>query len=267
MSTKSSPRSRRWWTSTLLGLLLGNLTTAFAEDDEPAATPYRPSVSSPATLSAPGWLDVEFGWQRAKGGGDKARESYPVTAKLAFNKDWGVVIGSELGVRRTDFDNRVYTGVGDTTFLVKHRIPTANEDTAWGVAAGFKSPTAKDTIGSGKADAMVSGIFSTDFSASQHLDVNLTATRLGRLAEGDGRIQYGWAAALSHSLGEKWTVFGEPSGSYQSGAPSTSQLMFGTSYGYSKRLVFDFAVATGMSSNASDWQAMAGLTALLGRLW
>lgn len=255
------------WSATFLGLLLSKVTTAFAEDDEPAATPYRPSVSSPAALSAPGWLDVELGWQRTRGGDDKTRESYPVTAKLAFNKDWGVVIGSELGVRRTDLDNGVFTGVGDTTFLMKHRIPTTDADTAWGIAAGFKSPTAKDTIGSGKADAIFTGIFSTDFSASNHLDVNLTATRLGSYASGEGRIQYAWAAALSHSLDEKWAVFGEPSGTYQSGAPSTSQFLFGTSYGYSKRVVFDLAAAQGLNSHTSDWQVMGGLTVLLGRLW
>lgn len=263
---KLIPPGRRL-ASVFLGLTLSHAAASFAADAEPAATPYRPSVSSPAALSEPGWLDVEFGWQCTGGGGDKTRESFPVTAKLAFNRDWGVVIGSELGVRRTDLSDAVFTGMGDTTFLLKHRIPTPDENIAWGLAAGFKSPTAKDTLGSGKTDAIITGIFSADFPANNHLDANLTATRVGAYASGEGRTQYGWAAALSHSLDEKWSVFGEPSGTYRRGTPSTSQLLLGASYSYSKRLVFDFAAARGLSSAAPDWQVMGGLTALLGRLW
>lgn len=37
-------------------------------DEAPAATPYRPTVSNPAELSAPGWLEVEAGLARTKGG-------------------------------------------------------------------------------------------------------------------------------------------------------------------------------------------------------
>jgi hypothetical protein len=129
-------RYRKYCAAALLVLAITHIQTACA-DNEPAATPYRPSVSSPANLPEPGWLDVEMGWQRTKGGSDKYRDSFPVAAKLAFNKDWGIVVNSELGVRRTDLDNMQFSGVGDTTFQVKHRIPTADETTAWGISAGF----------------------------------------------------------------------------------------------------------------------------------
>ena len=49
----------------------------------PSATPYRPSVSTPAALSAPGWLEIEAGGLRAGGGGAR-RDSLPFTFKLAF---------------------------------------------------------------------------------------------------------------------------------------------------------------------------------------
>jgi hypothetical protein len=241
--------------------------TAFAEDSEPAATPYRPSVSAPAALSEPGWLDVEFGGQRTRGGGDKVRDSLPVAVKLAFNKDWGVVLGSELGVRRTDPSDAVFTGVGDLTVLIKHRIATASEDTAWGFAAGAKLPTAKDSIGSGKTDLILNGIFSTDFAGGNHLDANLGVTRLGAYGPGEGRNQYGWAAAVSHTINEQWSVFVEPSGTYRNSVPSTAQLMVGASYTYNKRAVFDFGVARGLSSASPDWQLQVGVTFLLARLW
>ena len=152
------------------GIAFNTAMTIHAEENDPTATPYRPTISNPADLSEPGWLEVEFGWQHIKGGSDKLRTSVPVLAKMAFTKDWGILLGGELGVRRTDMDDVVYKGGGDTTVIIKHRIPTATEGTAWGIEAGYKSPTAKDTIGTGKADYILNGIYSTDFS-DNHLDL------------------------------------------------------------------------------------------------
>ena len=257
----------RNWCLIFIGAALLAAPMAQAEESEPGAVPYRPSVSSPAALPVPGWLDMEFGWQRTSGGGDKRRDSIPFSAKLAFNDAWGVVVGSEFQVRRVDQANAVFTGGGDTTLLLKHRIATADEATAWGIAAGIKAPTAKDTLGSGKSDVIVNGIFSSDFAEGYHLDANLTATRLGAGEAGEGRIQYGWAAALSRSLNDQWGIFVEPSGTRRGGTPSTAQLLAGASYNVSKRLVLDFAVAKGLNNATPDWQLMAGLTVLLGRLW
>jgi hypothetical protein len=258
--------TRRGCLVIILAAVLGG-TVAWAGENEPAATPYRPSVSSPAALSAPGWLDMEFGALRVSGGGDKRRDSIPYAAKLAFSDAWGVVLGGELQVRRVDQDGAAHTGIGDTTFMVKNRIATADEGTAWGIAAGFKSPTAKDAIGSGKSDAIVTGIFSSDFAGSYHVDANLTATRLGVWGAGEGRVQTGWAAAVSKSLNDRWGVFVEPSGTRRAGRASTAQLMFGATYNVSKRLVLDLAVAEGLNNATPDWQLMFGLTALIGQLW
>src|SRR5437016_3240382 len=50
------------------GTVLFSATQTLLAADEPAATPYRPSVSTPAALSEPGWLEGELGWQRTSGG-------------------------------------------------------------------------------------------------------------------------------------------------------------------------------------------------------
>lgn len=218
-------------------------------------------------MSEPGWLDFEFGGQRSKGGGDKTRDSMPVTAKLAFNSDWGLVLGSELGIRRTDLGGKTFNGAGDVTALVKHRWATASEDMAWGAMAGVKLPTANDDVGSGKTDLILTGIFSKDFSGSNHLDINLGVTRLGAYGPGEGRMQYGWAAALSHGLNDQWSLFAEPSGTYRHAVPSTAQLMLGASYAYTRRTVFDVALARGLTSATPHWQLQAGVTVLLARLW
>ncbi|WP_173068415.1 transporter [Sulfurimicrobium lacus] len=251
-----------------LGMLAatGVMAGAQAEQQDVEATPYRPTVSNPADLSAPGWLEMEMGWQRVRGGGDQRRDSFPVLAKLAFSEDWGVLLGSELGIRRTDWDNNSFTGSGDTTVLLKHRIAGSGEGSAWGVEAGFKSPTAKDTLGSGKADYLVNAIYSRDFAAN-HFDLNLNAAYIGAIDASEGRTQYGWAAALSHSLDARWGVFGELSGYTRRGTAATEQFMAGASYNYSKRVVFDIGGAWGLNDASPDGTVFAGLTVLLGRLW
>lgn len=247
-------------------MLIAPSLAAKAEDSTPMATPYRPTVSNPATLSEPGWLEMELGWLTTKGGGDKRRTSLPFIAKLAFTEDWGILVGNELAVRRTDFDDAKYEGVGDTTLIVKHRIFTGTKGTDFGVEAGYKLPTAKDTIGSGKLDFILNGIYSSDFSDS-HLDLNLGATRLGAIDEGDGRLQYNWGASVSHNLNDKWGVFGELSGVYQHNTSAQSQFMTGASYNYSNRIVFDGGVTVGLAKASQDWSIFSGVTVLLGNLW
>ena len=249
----------------LTGLTLS--LAAQAEDAGPSATPYRPSVSAPAAMSEPGWLDLELGTQRNKGGGDKYRDSLPAAAKLAFNKDWGLVLNGELAVRRTDTDGNVFSGVGDVTAQLKHRIASADDATAWGWSAGVKLPSAKDSIGSGKSDLLLNGIFSSDFAGDNHIDANLGLTRLGAIGPGEGRWQLGWAAAVSHTLNDQWSLFAEPSGTYRKAVPTTSQLMVGAAYNYSKRAVFDIALARGLTNATPDWQLQAGVTLLLAKLW
>lgn len=249
-----------------VGLLMLVSLVAKAEDTAPTATPYRPTVSNPATLSEPGWLELELGGQTTKGGSDKRRSSLPFLAKLAFTEDWGVLIGNELAVRRTDFDGVKYDGIGDTTLIVKHRIPTSVESTAWGIEAGYKFATAKDTIGSGKSDFIINGIYSTDFS-DNHLDLNLGVTRLGAIDAGDGRLQYNWAASLSHNLNEKWGIFGELSGVYQHHVAVQSQLMTGASYNFSDRIVFDAGATVGLADASQSWSVFSGFTVLFGQFW
>jgi hypothetical protein len=65
-------------------LLLASLVVfsagARAAGDEPSTTPYRPSVSTPAALSAPGWLEIEAGWQHDDAGGGVRRDAIPLTS-------------------------------------------------------------------------------------------------------------------------------------------------------------------------------------------
>ena len=96
---------RRWRLRAALGTtLLCLIGTARAQvaEDAPSTTPYRPSVSTPAALSAPGWIEIETGFLHEHDGDGARRDSLPTTVKLAFTPDWGIRIGSDAWVRQRD---------------------------------------------------------------------------------------------------------------------------------------------------------------------
>lgn len=259
----ASMKHRAGWVL-LVSALAGNNSVWAGE--EPGVTPYRPTLSNPADLSVPGWLELEMGWQRVEGGGDTQRDSMPLLAKLAFSENWGVLLGSELAIRRVDDAGQVFSGNGDITVMIKHRIPAADENTAWGIEAGGKSPTAPDTLGSGKTDYIVNGIYSTSLAGNQ-MDINLSATRLGLAGAGESDAQYGWALALSRGLDERWGIFGELSGNARSGANVQGQFMTGGTYTVDKRIVLDVGLSWGVNKFSADRTLFAGISVLAGKLW
>lgn len=239
------------------------LRTAIAAD-EPTATPYRPTVSTPAALSEAGWLELEAGGQQTSGGASSRRESIPYTLKLAFTPDWGVRIGGEGWVRDLGTDGTRLSGFGDTAFIVKRRF-ALNDKAAFGLEGGVNFPTAKEGLGSEKANYLLTGIYSADLG-EYHTDLNLSATRFGKSVPDEGRIQTGWAASLSRPLANTWGVAGEFSGTYQKGIPSTAQFLAAVSYNYSKRVVFDAGVAAGLNRASADWSLFAGVTLLINKV-
>ena len=250
----------------LLAALVVFSAGARAAGDEPSTTPYRPSVSTPAALSAPGWLEIEAGWQHDDAGGGVRRDAIPLTLKLALSEDWGVRLGSEAWVtQRTDTAKK--SGFGDTAFVVKRRFGI-DDDQALGLEASVVSPTGKGGIGfgSGKPDYGINAIYSGDFGA-WHGDVNVAASRLGQVDPGASRTLWLLAASLSRQLDDRWGVVGEVSGTSQGGAEDSRQLLLAASYNVSKRLTLDAGAAKSLRRGDSTWSAFAGLTWLAARLF
>ena len=245
-------------------LALGAMAIPLHAQDGPAITPYRPSVSSPAQLPAPGQLEFEIGGLGGKSDDDR-RASLPYTFKLAFNEQWGVLIFGEGYVSsRTDGDPR-QRGFGDTTLELK-RAFLIDDSTALGLELGVKLPTAKDQIGSGRSDYLLNGIYSQDMGIV-HMDANLSATRLGGYEAGSGRIQKGWSASFSAPVSEKWGVTTELSGTRRSGQANTAQLLVAATYSPTKRLTIDWGIARGLTSASADWSLFSGIVLPLAKLW
>jgi len=237
---------------------------AFAED-APSVTPYRPSVSTPAALSAPGWLELEAGVQMDRGDASVRRDSLPYTLKLAFTPDWGIRLGGEAWVRARDETGGSVSGAGDTSVTLKRRF-AIDEAHAFGLEAGATFATGHAGISGEKTAYTVNGIYSADIG-DFHTDINLAATRLGVADPGTSRTQALWAASLSKSVNDRWGWVGELSGTHQGGAGSQSQVLGAASYNVSKTLTLDAGLARAFGSGERRWSFFAGMTMLTGHVF
>lgn len=266
-------RSNRTALSRVLacGLMFPGVTPlALADEERPEATPYRPTVSSPAALSAPGWLEGELGgldlYDRYAQTASPHRSSVPYTLKYAFTDDWGLRVGGEAIVGARDDDGVHRLGVGDTALIAKRRF-AIDDDSAFGLELGGLFPTARSPlhIGSGKPDWSANGIYSVDF-AGWHADANLVETRMGARQDAMTRWQALGAVALSHPLGSRLTVEGELSGTHQHGDAGTAQFLGAFAYALRRDCVFDIGTARGLNHASPTWQIFAGVTLVLGKI-
>lgn len=251
----------------LLAILLLPATLAHSAEGEPAAVlPYRPSLSTPAQLPVPGQLELEFGGLHSKTGSVQ-RDSLPYQFKLAFNPQWGILLNGEAVVSTRDSgtnDGRI-SGVGDTNLVLK-RAFIVDDATAFGLELGVKLPTARDNIGSGRADYIVNTIFSRDLG-SVHMDANLNFTRVGLVDAGTGSVQTGLSFAFSHAVTEQFTVTGELSGNRRSATPSTAQALVALSYSPTKQLTFDIGISHGLNAASLNYALFAGVVIPVARLF
>jgi hypothetical protein len=249
---------------TALAVLALSSSAVLAQDAGPPVTPYRPSVSSPAQLPAPGQLELELGGLRNKAG-DSRRDSLPWLAKLALSDEWGVLLGGEARVVSREAGVRD-SGVGDTLLVLKRAWAASGDTRAGGIEFGVKLPTANDAIGSGKADYTLNFIESLELG-SVHNDINLNLTRLGVAEPGSSRTQLGLSAAFSMPLAEQWGATAELSGTHRSGVPNTAQLLGAVTFSPSKRLTFDLGAARGLRPSPHGTSFFAGVVFPITQLW
>ena len=117
-------------------------SSACADPEAPSATPFRPTVTSGASLSAPGWLELEMGGQRQGANGFDARTSVPYLLKYALNDRFALLLGGDgyvgISLARGGAD---VTGRGDTATTLKYLAPDAIEGTSFGLEASVKFPS------------------------------------------------------------------------------------------------------------------------------
>ena len=245
--------------------LLVSVTQADAADEEDLAiTPYRPSVSNSADLPVPGQLEMELGLLSAQK--DLARRhSLPYLFKLAFNPSWGVLIGGEARIVNNDGAGRQIQGSGDTNLVLKYAWEQ-DEQRSWGLELGGKIPSVEPELSSGKRDYTLNGIYSEDMDR-WHLDLNLSATRLGLQETGLSSWQSAVAAAMSYTVNDKLELTGEWSGTQRKGGKPQNQMLFAFTYSPTKRLSLDAGFTKGVSSAANDWTFFTGIVIPVAKLF
>lgn len=265
---KKSQKLRAIVGTTSLGLCVALLApVTYAQETEPNATPFRPTVTSGANLSAPGWVELEIGGQRQGGNGTDARNSVPYLLKYSFNDKFALLLGGDGYVTTTPAQGGAdVTGLGDTTTTLKYRAPDAIDGMSFGLEATVKFPTASEGLGTGQYDYSLKGIYGIDLPQGFHLDTNLMATRMGNATTDQGLYQWTWAAAVSRPLGDRWTLAFDLSGTQQRGAASTAQYLVAASYAMNKRVVLDAGFAHGLNSDSPRFTAFGGMTVLIGKL-
>lgn len=254
-------------------VVLGGGSPAVAAESgtgRPDAVPYRPTVSAPADLTAPGWLEAEIGglYARDRHTDDSPvrRLSVPYALKYAFTEDWGLRLGGEAVVHGVDADGTRATGFGDTAIIGKRRF-VIDERSAFGLETGVMVPTARHRLqtGSGKPDLSINGIYSAD-AGPWHGDLNVTETRFGARDASGSRMQILGALAISRRVGDGWTVEAEVSGTRQRNVAATSQMLAAVSFALRRDVVVDFGVAHGLNHASPTWQGFSGVTVVVGRL-
>lgn len=243
-------------------LIAANCTAAHA-DDSAATIPYRAAVSSSAQLPEPDQIEIEMGAISSRTN-ELRRNGLPYQLTIPFSDEWGVMLGGDAYVSERNAGSRAH-GTGDTHFTLKRAFLIDNA-TAFGLELSTKIPTAKDSIGSGKEDYALNGIFSQDFG-DLHMDLNLISTRMGALIAGTSRMQTGWAAALSSPITEKWGALVEVSGARQNGVPSTAEVLTTMAYRLNKRMTFDFGVAKGLNKASPNWSVFTGIVMSVANPW
>jgi hypothetical protein len=234
------------------------------DDSEPTVTPYRPTVSNPADLPQPGWIEGEFGAAHTYGDDGSRNDTVPWLIKYAFDENRGILIGGNAFVNDAPVGAPASSGFGDLTLEWKQRFPIA-ENAAFGIETGAIVPTAAHDLGVGKPAFIYNGIYSTDLGAL-HLDLNAGGVLFADHPSGISKWQNAWATAGSWSLSQKFGAALEVSGTQQSGTPTRSQVLGAINYNSSAHLVFDAGLAYGLTRAAHDTSIFAGATVLLGKL-
>jgi len=246
----------------------GFFAPTHAQTIEPRATPYRPTLSNPAQLPVPGYVELEMGWQSLK---EKTTDDYihgvPYRFKLAFSDYIGLLIGGEALIVKDSDQGSTLAGIGDLTPSLKFKVPFSSQPaSALGLEIGARLPTAPQTISRQQTDYLITGIYSTEIGRIG-VNLNVGYTRLGGTASGRGKNNLFWAVAPTYELTKRWAVGSELAGTVRRDVKPFMQLLTYTNYFFLPRLVGDTGIAFGLNGASQEWTLFAGMTILLGKVW
>lgn len=257
----------RQWTRCTVGCAvawaLGTGLAGAQVADPHAALPERPSVATHAYTVAPGWLEMEAGWERTQDDGRLGDASLPVTLKL------GLAPRAQLNVSTSITRPSGGASIDDVTVGLKWR-PWDHAPVA-GAIAVLPSVTLS-TRSAGASGDTAAGLLVITSRPIGAMALDLNAGYTWR--SGDGSLAPSgealWAAALGGPVAGRvsWVgeVYGSPASSGPAGTRTIVSSLIGASAAVNPSLVLDVAVVlplTGPDSRA----VMAGIVWNAGSLW
>jgi len=255
----------------LLFLAAGKVCAAQAasappDKNPPAVNGGRPTIADPAALTAPGWLETEFGLQK-----DLERDrdfSTPLLLKLTDRSrrlEYRLAFDgyASLGEDGTD-------GFGNTSAALQYLLaPQSRAGYDLAARAIVNFPTAGAGLGTKKLDFGALLLASRDFSPWIHGDFNVGLFSLTRQDAPGTDTQLLLAASFSFPFkGGRWSYTNELAyASPLAGQRAQLTTINGFTYAAHRYLVFDAALQWELYGDGAVFQVLAGSTFFLGRLF
>jgi hypothetical protein len=231
--------------------------------EELAANPGRPTVSTPATLTPVGYFQFESGILGAQHSGEFAdRTAINEVVKFAPARRLQLLVASEPAVF-SDLGDRQSRDAGGVSLGAQAVLLPGNERRPTISVSYFRTVydgTAPDLdIGSSRNSAIV--LFSADIR-KWHVDTNYLFNE--QIANEVRRAQFGQTLSVAHPVvgklswtGELWH-FTQP---FQNG--HAAGFLTGPAYSVTPRLVLDIGFNRGLTSTSTRWEFFTGFTYLL----
>lgn len=238
------------------------------DQEELAANPGRPTVSTPATLTPVGYLQFETGILGAQHSGEFFdRTAFNEVVKFTVHRRLELLVGSEPAVF-SDLGNHNSRDPGGVSLGVQGVIVPGTERRPTLSVSYFRTVydgTAPDLdIGSSRNSALI--LFSADVR-KWHIDTNYLFNE--QIDNNVRRAQFGQTLSIAHPLSGKlsWTGelwhFTQP---FLNG--HAAGFLTGPAYAVTPRLVFDIGLNHGLTSSSTRWEFFTGFTYLLPKkLW
>ena len=242
---------------------------ANSRDDLPEANPGRPTVSTPATLTPVGYLQIEAGVIGAERSGEFAnRTGFNAVVKLSLTRRIELmaltepVVVSDQGNRTDTHPGDVFAGLQAVIYHGEGMRPTVS-------ASYFRrlySGSAPDfDIGSSRQGALILASFDL---RNFHVDANgIVAEQISD--SGAHRAQFGQTLSVSHPLVRRFGLTGEIWHFSQPLINSNAAgLLLAPTYTVNRFLVIDAGFNRGLTTTSTRWAVFMGFTYLLPkRLW